>query len=82
MARFQFLIGTIKTIPKVTGSPKVNLVSIPYRYYKNLFLLLLLSFREFVSIPYRYYKNFYAGFIPLASNQFQFLIGTIKTGYM
>ena len=54
---FQFLIGTLKTDLTHPRTSRCFLVSIPYRYSKNLRHRPIKDVKVFVSIPYRYSKN-------------------------
>ena len=57
-----------------------NLVSIPYRHSKNCFLHMLPDIgKHYVSIPYRHSKNKRCREVSFRQNEFQFLIGTLKT---
>ena len=55
-------------------------VSIPHRHSKNLLALVGLTLLQRVSIPHRHSKNMEIDeFIRLIKEEFQFLIGTLKT---
>ena len=77
---FQFLIGTVKTGRQLHSYLPHFYVSIPHRYCKNQGTIKLQMQVLVVSIPHRYCKNYNS--IHNTGNsieQFQFLIGTVKT---
>jgi len=77
--KFQFLIGTIKTLQTLYFATAFFIVSIPHRYDKNSLTMWLEMSTGIVSIPHRYDKNLVMGSVKGFILKFQFLIGTIKT---
>ncbi len=76
---FQFLIGILKTSEKWANAYRSQGVSIPYRYSKNAVIIPPLSLLLLVSIPYRYSKNVDHHPVNAYWEEFQFLIGILKT---
>ena len=78
-SKFQFLIGTLKTLLFPPLLIYYIGVSIPHRYAKNLCHTFYILTAVLVSIPHRYAKNAGVNIYRCSRNWFQFLIGTLKT---
>ena len=77
--QFQFLIGRLKTKTRRCQAVPILQVSIPHRQAKNAAKTIDEMEVKKVSIPHRQAKNELKAFIENLSEEFQFLIGRLKT---
>ncbi len=76
---FQFLGGTLKTIPCTHSLRICSYVSIPRRYPKNQVLIISFQFKLLFQFLGGTLKTFFQIFFCLFFSLFQFLGGTLKT---